>query len=79
MEKKTGPAIITLTEGELAAFLEKNSPVVVGRFAAAQTAGSDFEVAANDADLEEFKFVQIVGPKSGITLHVKGLVANVQI
>jgi hypothetical protein len=39
LEKKTGPAVTTLAESDLPAFLEANSPVVVGRFSAPQTAG----------------------------------------
>jgi len=46
----------------------------VGRFPQAQGPESDFFTAANDADLEEFKFVQVVGaPKEQITLHAKSL------
>jgi thiol-disulfide isomerase/thioredoxin len=55
LEKKTGPAVVTLTEGEVAAYLSAHPTVVVGRFAEAQGPESDFVAAANDADLEEFK------------------------
>jgi len=75
VEKKTGPAVVTLKEDEVADYLTKHSPVVVGYFAEAQAADSEFATAANDEDVEEFKFVQVVGAarNSGISLHVHGL------
>ena len=55
LEKKTGPAVVTLAESEVAAFVAQHPNVVVGRFREAQGPDSDFVVAANDADLEEHK------------------------
>ncbi len=74
LDKKTGPAVITIEESGVPAFLAEHSTVVVGRFAKAPEADSEFVQAANDADLEEFKFVQVIGAdKESITLHVKSM------
>lgn len=55
LEKKTGPAVTTLTESEVDSYVAQHPTVVVGRFPQVQGPESDFFAAANDADLEEFK------------------------
>merc|ERR1711991_992948 len=64
LEKKTGPAAVTKTEAEVATFLEvnANTPVVVGYFDAENSdSHKAFLEAADDADMEDFKFVQVFG------------------
>lgn len=71
IEKKTGPAVFDAkTDADLATFLTTNNKanVVVGYFAAA---GSEeqvaFAAAAEDPDMEEFKFAQrLGGSKDGV-------------
>jgi len=65
LDKKTGPSVVTLkNEAEVSSFLASNKAglAVVGYFDAA---GSDdqkkFVAAADDADVEEFKFAQAFG------------------
>ena len=63
LEKKTGPAAFTVTDAEVkSAFAEATGPVVVGYFATEDSdAHKDFISAANDADMEDFKFLQVFG------------------
>ena len=79
LEKKTGPAALTLASAEeVKTFVADHgeSTIVTGYFDKEDSeAHKEFIEAANDADMEEFKFVQAFGTdqKDGsITLHFKG-------
>jgi hypothetical protein len=80
IEKKTGPVTVDLkSAAEVTAFLEKNKAqfVVLGYFNAAGSASNKlFVKAAEDPDMEEFKFGQAIGVSGHadgeVELHVQG-------
>ena len=77
LEKKTGPSAVTTTEGEVAdQVAAAEGAVVVGYFTAEDSAAhKEFLEAADDADMEDFKFLQVFGSSKAddtVELYVKG-------